>query len=320
MSYEINNITTQAPNRVINAIESASNKSGVDFSYLMQQASAESNLNPNASSKTSSATGLYQFIDSTWLSMVDKHGDDYDLNTEGKSKSEILNMRKDPKAASFMAAAFATDNEKSLNNNWGGDVGSTELYFAHFLGAGGASSFLNARDENPFRPAADLFPRAARANRNVFYNPENGKARTLEEVYTFFDKKFSNDPITTNSNTDIAKAPIPPSTPDSKLATITKDHSPQYRVNSKLSNSLVMQRSQEMRTGIAKNQYGSIIAGNNAIPTNNNAIHNNFLTKLNLNSQRQEQSSPFFGRIANQIDLMMLTQTVEPQKVVRDII
>ena len=148
-----------APPKVMEAIAQASQKTGVDFSYLVQQAKAESNLNPSARAKTSSATGLYQFIDGTWLDMVERHGEAYGLKTKGKSKAELLNMRKDPKAASFMAAAFASDNEKFLNNHWGGNVGKTELYFAHFLGAGGASSFLKARDDNPLRPAADLFPR-----------------------------------------------------------------------------------------------------------------------------------------------------------------
>ena len=82
------------------------------------------------------------------------------------------------------------ENERTLNKLWGGEVGATELYLAHFLGAGGAASFLNARDENPLTPAADLYPKAARANRGVFYDPKTGKARSLAQVYDFFDKKF----------------------------------------------------------------------------------------------------------------------------------
>ncbi len=276
MSYELNNIAMRAPSQVINAIQRASKESGVDFSYLVQQASAESSFNPNASSKSSSATGLYQFIDSTWLSTIDKYGDDYGLNTTGKSKSEILNMRKDPKAASFMAAAFASENEKSLNNNWGGDVGATELYFAHFLGASGASAFLNARDENPLRPAADLFPRAARANRNVFYNSDNGKPKTLEEVYRFFDNKFQDS----SDEINIAKAPIPSEKPTHQIA-----DNEYISISRNLSNSIIMQKSQAMRDEVIHNKYGSI-------------------------GQNNHKASPFFSLIAKPIDLMFLTQNV----------
>ncbi len=242
-----NNMISQnshaAPKPIIEAIHSASKKSGVDFSYLVDQAKAESSFNPNAKAKTSSATGLYQFIDSTWMDMINKYGDDYGLNTDGKNKSDILAMRKDPKAASFMAAAFASENETSLHRNWGGNVGATELYLAHFMGAGGASAFLNARDENPMTPAADLFPRAARANRNVFYDSQSGKARSLEEVHAFFDKKF-NTQSEKVSSMDITSAPIPPEMPSRKVAQHEASTFNRMAINK---NSLIMQRAQAMR-------------------------------------------------------------------------
>ena len=56
--------------RVSNAIQLASAQTGVDFSYLFNQARIASGLNPNARARTSSATGLFQFIDQTWLGTV----------------------------------------------------------------------------------------------------------------------------------------------------------------------------------------------------------------------------------------------------------
>lgn len=188
-------IAKGASSGVLNAIGQASAKTGVDFAYLVQQAQAESNFNPTIKAKTSSATGLFQFIKSTWIDMIDKHGAKHGIETEGLSKQEILDLRKDPEIASQMAAEFASENEKFLNNHWGGDVGSTELYLAHFMGAGGASSFLNARDENGLKTAADLFPSAAKANQNVFYDTKTGRAKSLDEVYAFFDKKFQIEEI-----------------------------------------------------------------------------------------------------------------------------
>lgn len=191
----------QAPGEVISAIQKASTTTGVDFDYLMQQAKAESSFNPEAKAKTSSAGGLYQFIKSTWMDMINRHGDKYGIDVESMTKQELLDLRFDPETAANMAAEFAAENKASLDRNWGGDVGPTEMYFAHFLGAGGAASFLRARDENPLTPAADLFPKAAAANRNVFYDSQTGKPKSLAAVYDFFDNKFSGTtaPVTSNS-------------------------------------------------------------------------------------------------------------------------
>lgn len=190
-----NNVLTsligKASSTVVNAIKQASASTGANFAYLLQQANAESSFNPTAKARTSSASGLYQFIESTWMNMVDKYGDKHGIDTEGKTRKEILSLRNDPETASLMAAEFAGENQKFLNSHWGGKVGATELYFAHFMGAGGASAFLKARDANPMQPGAVLFPAAAKANRNVFYDTKTGRAKSLEEIYAFFDKKFS---------------------------------------------------------------------------------------------------------------------------------
>lgn len=180
----------QSSAHVINAIQKASANTGVDFSYLVHKAKAESSFNPDAKAKTSSASGLYQFIESTWMDMVKNHGDKYGIKSADMSRDDILDLRFDPEMAASMAAEFAAANKNHLDRHWGGDVGATEMYFAHFMGAGGATSFLKAKDENPMQVAANLFPKAAKANYNVFYEAKSGRARTLSEVYDFFDKKF----------------------------------------------------------------------------------------------------------------------------------
>jgi len=193
------NLVNRAPAGITDAIKTASAKTGVSFAYLMDKAAAESSFNPDAKAKTSSATGLFQFIESTWMDMVDKHGAKHGVDTS-QSKQELLNLRKDPALASVMAAEFAQDNKATLEKKVGGDIGETEMYFAHFMGAGGASAFLNQLNKNPLSIGADLFPQAARANKNVFYDKVTGAPKTLQQVYDFFDKKFdggSEAPITT---------------------------------------------------------------------------------------------------------------------------
>lgn len=184
-------LSAKAPDNVIGAIKKACAGTGVNFAYMVQQAAAESGFRPDIKAKTSSASGLYQFIESTWMKMVDRYGDKYGIDTEGKSKAEILALRNDPETASCMAAEFAKENQDFLKDNWGGDIGSTELYLAHFMGSGKAAAFLNARDEDPSQAAAIMFPREAKANRAVFYDTATGRAKSLEEVYGFFAKKFT---------------------------------------------------------------------------------------------------------------------------------
>lgn len=198
-------MSRKAAPRVVNAIKEAAARTGVNFSYLMKQAAAESSFDAKAGSKTSSAKGLYQFIESTWLNMVKNYGDKHGLgkyaamiDSRGKvtnpaMRKEILELRNNPEKASLLAAEYASENQRYLERNAGmqpEEIGSTELYLAHFLGAGSAAGFMKAYRDNPLAAAADLFPKAARANRNVFYDRETGQERTLAGVYDFFAKKF----------------------------------------------------------------------------------------------------------------------------------
>ncbi len=209
--------------QVISAVQKASSKTGVDFTFLMEKASTESSFNPTAKSKSSSATGLYQFIEDTWLSMVKKHGDrfglgDYADKIEVKNgrccvdsaamRKEILSLRNDPEISALMAGAYSAENKAYLQKTTEGDVGSTEMYMAHFMGAGGATKFINCRDYDGSAIGANLFPAQARANKNVFYDKATGKARTLDQIYNVFDKKFSDGPSTqTAAKTSETSAP-----------------------------------------------------------------------------------------------------------------
>lgn len=194
----------QAAPGVVNAIKKASARTGVDFAYLMEKASAESSFRPDVKAKTSSATGLFQFIERTWIGMVRDHGADHGLGkyadkitpdgrvADAKTRKEILELRKDPEMAAVMAAEYAADNKAYLETRLKGEVGPVEMYLAHFMGPGGATGFLKAMAKNPMGNAADIFPEAARANRGVFYDGKTGKPRTLAAVYDFFAKKFEN--------------------------------------------------------------------------------------------------------------------------------
>ncbi|MBX2833337.1 MAG: transglycosylase SLT domain-containing protein [Micavibrio sp.] len=279
-------MTAKAPTGVVSAIKQASARTGVNFAYMVQQAAAESSFNPTAKAKTSSASGLYQFIESTWLDMVKRHGDKYGVDTSGMSRKDILHLRNDASLSAGMAAEFANENKTSLNNNWAKgekDIGATELYLAHFLGAGGASSFLNARDRNPLTPAADIMPRAANANRNVFYEKGTGRAKSLQEVYAFFDKKFE---IANNADIKVAmnEMDMPSSNEYKNLASAEmivamQDAANAPRETSDYLNSLVYMRESQ-----------------NASPD-----HNSIFTK-------SYAPAPYRALVGNPIDVMMLAQ------------
>jgi hypothetical protein len=198
--------------RVGTAIARASARAGVDFSYMMNQAKIESSLNPNARASTSSATGLYQFLDQTWLGTVKKHGAENGLGwaadavqqgrdgryriADPEMRKAVLDLRKNPEAAASMAAEFAADNRDYLESKLGRAAEPVDLYLAHFLGAAGASKFLSAHDANPDASAASVAPAAARSNRWVFYN-RDGSPRSLAEVRERFAAKIGGDSVST---------------------------------------------------------------------------------------------------------------------------
>jgi hypothetical protein len=211
--------------RVQSAIAFASQKTGVDFSYLLGQARLESGLKADAKASTSSAQGLYQFVEQSWLGVVKQHGSEYGLGwaadaihagangrltvSDPGTRRAILALRNDPATASLMAAEHASDNGDAIKSSLGRDATSTDLYMAHFLGLGGARSFLTAMDRNPGRSGASMFPAAARANHSVFYT-SNGTARSLSQIYDRLGAKLNAGSDTTGpTGTSDTTTPLP---------------------------------------------------------------------------------------------------------------
>lgn len=181
------------------AIRSASADTGVSFDYLMKTAKRESNLNSSAKAKTSSASGLYQFLDQTWLSTVKAEGARFGLEAEasqivqGKNgrlnvpdasaRTKILELRNDPVVSSRLAAAFTQQNHAQLSKNLGRVPSQGELYIAHFLGAAGAGELIRLAVQSPDESAAASFSDAASANKALFYG-KSGEIKTIAEVYS----------------------------------------------------------------------------------------------------------------------------------------
>lgn len=190
-------------------IEVADN-SGVPFEYLLGMGAIESSYYPSARAHIGSATGLYQFINQTWLHMVKTYGHKYGLDKEAnliyknednkwdvkdnKQKSIILDKRYDAKLSAYMAAEYALENGRFMVEYDGiskkvEDFTPTDYYMAHFFGADEAAKFFAAYEKDQNQAAAPLFPAAARNNKGVFYT-KNGKEKSLNDVYQFFDFKI----------------------------------------------------------------------------------------------------------------------------------
>jgi hypothetical protein len=189
------------------AISRAAQRTGVDFGYLYNQAKSESGLNPNAQAANSSAGGLFQFIDQSWLGAVKMYGAKHGLGwaadaisrrsdgswkVDGNAREAIMSLKNQPEASALMAGEWASDNAEGLQSALGRQPRSADLYFAHFLGLEGATKFLKAAESNPDASAAAYFPREARSNRAIFYD-QPGNARSLGAVYQLMARKIADD-------------------------------------------------------------------------------------------------------------------------------
>lgn len=128
----------------------------------------ESAGNPRAKAATSSALGLGQFLNATWLAVVQKHRPDL---LSGRSKAQILALRTDPSIAIELLARFTEDNRRAI----GVECTPGDLYLAHFLGVADARDLFLA---DPKTPVARLVSNAAiAANRSILDDKTAGQVR-----------------------------------------------------------------------------------------------------------------------------------------------
>ncbi len=168
---------------VMAALKTASSATGANFDYLVKTAQRESNFDPSAKASTSSATGLFQFTSETWLNVLERYGANHGVKTDGLTREQLLDLRKDAGLSATMAGELAGENGKILAKKLGREPTSAELYTAHFMGPSDAARLIEAARANKPGVAADMFPRAALANANVFRDKEGAKLTTAE-LYT----------------------------------------------------------------------------------------------------------------------------------------
>src|ERR1700716_1481340 len=219
--------TPVGPSAVTGAIRKAAQATGVGFDYLLATAKVESDLDPNLTMRSSSATGLFQFIDQTWLGTLKQAGPafgygDYanaiSLTSSGRYvvedptlRGEIMQLRKDPTANAMMGGVFTQQNASVLSSRLGRAPSEGELYIGHFFGPYAGAQAIALAGTNPNANAADIFPAAAQANRSIFYD-NRGTARSVAGVCAELARRYHVARAEAASLT-VAAAPPPPRPP-----------------------------------------------------------------------------------------------------------
>jgi hypothetical protein len=192
--------------QIAGAIRQAAQVTGTSFDYLVTTAKIESDFNPRAAASTSSARGLFQFIDQTWLGTVKEagaalgYGNYADAITRTASgmykvadpamRDAILKLRHDPEISAAMAGVLTRSNGIKLQRAIGRQPSDAELYIAHFMGVGAAAKLVSNAENHPRASGAALFPAAAAANRSIFYQ-RNGAPRSVAEVYSDLTSRYA---------------------------------------------------------------------------------------------------------------------------------
>jgi hypothetical protein len=171
---------------------------GVRADFLDTLITHESAGDWAAKNPDSTATGGGQFIDSTWREMMRKYGANYGHPPTLKGwtdaeKAKVMALRTDPRWGTVMTAEYALENARTAEAALGRPITQKEGYLAHFLGV---DDFLKLRRKGDDAFAADVLPRAAAANLNVFYvEGDVTRPRTTAQMFALQGRRFSNDPL-----------------------------------------------------------------------------------------------------------------------------
>lgn len=222
--------------RVIKALYRASLKTGVDFDLLLMKAILESDLGRYNAAARSSARGVFQYIEPTWLILIKRYGDKIGYPEYAKAiqisrregfpyfkgndkylREEILALRYDDNISAMIKAyqiIEETDVIRGYKN--GGAVTATDHYVAHMLGLKLAKDLYDLMNRNSIFAVARLnnpqMREAAMLNRNFFY--DNKTPLTAHAVYRKFESRVDREMQRIRS---VGRRPV--KEPDCMLAT-----------------------------------------------------------------------------------------------------
>ena len=182
---------------VLDALQVAQKEAQADPSLLLAIAYKESSFDPKARNRLSSARGLLQFTETTWLEMVRDFGPQHGLSVyaaalntdrDGRITSHspqmwaaILRLRDKPRLSAIMAAERIRWKGRTLAAQLGRDLSAADLYVLYLLGPDGAYRFLAALELNPTASSVGIIGASARPNAGLFIHA--GHAQTVIQAY-----------------------------------------------------------------------------------------------------------------------------------------
>jgi len=185
---------------LVEKIVHASRATNVDPVLLMAIADKESSFKTEVQVQTSSASGLYQFIEKTWLGVVRDFGSRYGLDREAAlvaggdlgrgERQHILDMRRDPYLSAVFAAEMLKRDSLRIARRVGRNLTGGEVYLVHFLGPDGAERMIDEVSRKPDTMAAELLPKPAAANKPIFYGA-GAKSLSVSEVRGKFESMIA---------------------------------------------------------------------------------------------------------------------------------
>ena len=200
---------TRGSEEVRRAIRDAARSVRIDERYLIRVAAKESAFDPLARAQRTTATGLYQFTEDTWLRAVKVFGGKHGLSDYARQitireggeisisnagdRPKLLQLRSDPRLSALMAAELGRDNKARLEQMLGRAVTPAETYIAHFLGVRRAARMIGVAHSAPHTTGARLFPDAAITNPHVF-SPA-GQAASVGAILSKIDDDFGGEAL-----------------------------------------------------------------------------------------------------------------------------
>src|SRR4051794_6225886 len=197
------------PRRLVQTVLRAADATGVDPTYMMALADKESSFIADNKAPTSSAEGLFQFIEKTWLEVIRDFGPRYGMEFAAASvetvngqvaipseqtREWVLGLRRNPYLSAVLAARMLKREKAKIERRIGRSLERSEFYLLHFLGAESAGKLLELVSGKPKQSAPKVFPAAAKANKTLFFVQETVKKKTktrqltVAEVYGKIDR------------------------------------------------------------------------------------------------------------------------------------
>jgi hypothetical protein len=203
----------EADQSILAMLHHAARRHGVEPSLLIAMAWRESRFDPLAVNPQSSARGLMQFTEATWLETVRDYGAAHGLAQEAavlrtdprtgtisapdtRELRHLLTMRFDPQLSAALAAARMAAARTTLEAGLARAVTASDLYAVHLLGMGGARRFLAAHGGQ--RAADVVGPQVAGRNRGVFFD-RDGRALDVAEVRDAITRSTAVSPVVLTS-------------------------------------------------------------------------------------------------------------------------